>query len=162
MAAVSWLFLTIGILLGLTTLTGILANVSVLLVVYWNRSLQTQINMLLVSLAVADLGVAASCVPFAITTVFLQSNVSIGKKLLWKTVTTDYRLIVKGPNKHSFQTHFNIHQRHNHLHQLGGGGAKGNENGTIVWNKKLHSWIICSSSYLKKVAFYVENILPNI
>ena len=77
MAAVSWLFLTIGILLGLTTLTGILANVSVLLVVYWNRSLQTQINMLLVSLAVADLGVAASCVPFAITTVFLQSNVSV-------------------------------------------------------------------------------------
>ncbi|CAB4013972.1 high-affinity lysophosphatidic acid receptor-like [Paramuricea clavata] len=74
MAAVSPLFLTIGILLGLTTLTGILANVSVLLVVYWNRSLQTQINMLLVSLAVADLGVAASCVPFAITTVFLQSN----------------------------------------------------------------------------------------
>ena len=74
--AVSPLFLTIGLLLGLTTLTGILANVSVLLVVYWNKSLQTQINMLLVSLAVADLGVAASCVPFAITTVFLQSNVS--------------------------------------------------------------------------------------
>ena len=82
MAAVSWLFLTIGILLGLTTLTGILANVSVLLVVYWNRSLQTQINMLLVSLAVADLGVAASCVPFAITTVFLQSNVSIAQKFV--------------------------------------------------------------------------------
>ena len=74
--AVSALFLTIGILLGLTTLMGILANVSVLLVVYWNRSLQTQINMLLVNLAVADLGVAVSCVPFAITSVFLQSNVS--------------------------------------------------------------------------------------
>ena len=61
--AVSMLFLAIGILLGLTTLTGILANVSVILVVYWNRSMQTQINMLLVNLAVADLGVAASCVP---------------------------------------------------------------------------------------------------
>ena len=164
MAAISWLFLTIGILLGLTTLTGILANVSVLLVVYWNRSLQTQINMLLVSLAVADLGVAASCVPFAITTVFLQSNVSIEENFALKN---RYRVIVKWPNKHSFRTHFNIHQRHNHLHQLGGGGAKRNENGTSKVRQSFGTRnhilnISVAHHILRKVPFYVENILPNI
>lgn len=98
MAAVSPLFLTIGVLLGLTTLTGILANVSVLLVVYWNRSLQNQINMLLVNLAVADLGVAASCVPFAITTVFLQSNVSVVDMFCFHTFP------LLGAENNSFET----------------------------------------------------------
>lgn len=70
------LFLIIVTLLGFATLTAILANFGVLIVVYWNKSLHTQINMLLVGLAVADLGVLASCVPFAIRTTFLHINVS--------------------------------------------------------------------------------------
>ena len=68
----SGIVLIIGILLGITTLIGILGNISVCLVVFWNRSMRTQLHLLLVNLAIADVGMSASCMPFAVATVLFQ------------------------------------------------------------------------------------------
>ena len=72
---VSVVFLIVGIVLGITTLIGILGNFCVCLVVFWNRSKRNQMNILLVNLAVSDIGMCASCMPFAVATVLLNIQV---------------------------------------------------------------------------------------
>ena len=71
----SGIVLIIGILLGITTLVGILGNISVCLVVFWNRSMRNQLHLLLVNLAIADVGMSASCMPFAVATVLFHEKV---------------------------------------------------------------------------------------
>ena len=71
----SGIVLIIGILLGITTLVGILGNISVCLVVFWNRSMRSQLHLLLVNLAIADVGMSASCMPFAVATVLFHEKV---------------------------------------------------------------------------------------
>lgn len=73
----SGIVLIIGILLGITTLIGILGNISVCLVVFWNRSMRTQLHLLLVNLAIADVGMSASCMPFAVATVLFHEQVKV-------------------------------------------------------------------------------------
>ena len=73
----SGIILIIGILLGITTLVGILGNISVCLVVFWNRSMRNQLHLLLVNLAIADVGMSASCMPFAVATVLFHEQVSV-------------------------------------------------------------------------------------
>ena len=65
----SGIILIVGILLGITTLVGILGNISVCLVAFWNRSMRNQLHLLFVNLAIADVGMSASCMPFAVVTV---------------------------------------------------------------------------------------------
>lgn len=73
----SGIILIIGILLGITTLVGILGNISVCLVVFWNRSMRNQLHLFLVNLAIADVGMSASCMPFAVATVLFHEQVSV-------------------------------------------------------------------------------------
>ena len=75
--SVSGIFLIVGILLGITTLIGILGNFCVCLAVFWDRSMRTKMNLLLVNLAVSDIGMSASCMPFAIATVLFHKQVSL-------------------------------------------------------------------------------------
>ena len=71
----SGVVLVIGILLGITTLVGILGNILVCIVVFWNRSMRNQLHLLLVNLAIADVGMSASCMPFAVATVLFHEKV---------------------------------------------------------------------------------------
>ena len=79
--AVNGVVLTVGVILGFTTLTGILGNFAVCLAICWNRSMRTPINMLLVNLAVADIGMSASCMPFAVATVLFHEQVPVNSPL---------------------------------------------------------------------------------
>ena len=72
----SIVILVIGLLLGITTLIGIFGNFAVCLVVSWNKSLRTQLSLFLVNLAIADIGMSASCMPFAVATVLFHKQVS--------------------------------------------------------------------------------------
>ena len=74
--SVSLVFTIIGILLGITTLIGILGNFCVFLVVFWSGSKKNQINILLVNLAISDIGMCVSCMPFAVATVIFHIQVS--------------------------------------------------------------------------------------
>lgn len=73
----SGIVIIIGILLGITTLIGILGNISVCLVVFWNRSMRNQLHLFLVNLAIADVGMSASCMPFAVATVLFHEKVCL-------------------------------------------------------------------------------------
>ena len=72
----SIVILVIGLLLGITTLIGIFGNFAVCLAVSWNKSLRTQLGLFLVNLAIADIGMSASCMPFAVATVLFHKQVS--------------------------------------------------------------------------------------
>ena len=73
----SGIVLAIGILLGITTLVGIIGNVAVCLVVFWNCSMRSQLHLLLLNLAIADVGMSASCMPFAVATVLFHEQVCL-------------------------------------------------------------------------------------
>lgn len=72
----SIIILVIGLLLGITTLIGIFGNFAVCLAVSWNKSLRTQLSLFLVNLAISDIGMSASCMPFAVATVLFHKQVS--------------------------------------------------------------------------------------
>lgn len=72
----SIVILVIGLLLGITTLIGIFGNFAVVLAVTWNRTLRTQLGLFLVNLAISDIGMSASCMPFAVATVLFHKEVS--------------------------------------------------------------------------------------
>lgn len=61
----SGILLCIVMILGITTLVGIIGNVPVCLVVFWNRSMRNQLHLLLLNLVIADVGMSATCMPFA-------------------------------------------------------------------------------------------------
>ncbi|KXJ21153.1 rhodopsin [Exaiptasia diaphana] len=70
----SIVILVIGLLLGITTLIGIFGNFAVVLAVSWNKTLRTQLGLFLVNLAISDIGMSASCMPFAVATVLFHKE----------------------------------------------------------------------------------------
>ncbi|EDO35727.1 predicted protein [Nematostella vectensis] len=70
----SGVLLIIGVMLAITTLVGVLSNLAVCLAVWWNKKLRSQLSLFLVCLAVSDIGMSTSCMPFAVAIVVFRTQ----------------------------------------------------------------------------------------
>ena len=67
--------------MALVTMCSILGNSLVFIVVCWNHSLKKPLNLFLFNLAIADIGISCTCIPYAVGQVVFMTNVSNLKNL---------------------------------------------------------------------------------
>lgn len=67
----------VGILMAFVTMFAIILNSLIFIVICWNRSLNKPLNLFLLNLAVADIGMVCTCIPYAIGEVVFREKVSL-------------------------------------------------------------------------------------
>ena len=66
----------VGIFMAVVTMFAIIANSLVFMVVCWNLSIKKPLNIFLFNLALADIGVSCTCIPYAVGQIAFKSQVS--------------------------------------------------------------------------------------
>ena len=65
--------------MGIVTMCSIAGNSLVFVVICWNHSLSKPLNLFLFNLAIADIGISCTCIPYAVGQVMFMTNVSTFK-----------------------------------------------------------------------------------
>lgn len=66
----------VGIVMAVVAMCSIIGNSLVFIVICWNQSLKKPLNLFLFNLAIADIGLSSTCIPYAIGQLAFTSSVS--------------------------------------------------------------------------------------
>ena len=61
--------------MAIVVMAGVLGNSMIFIVICWNKSLKRSVNIFLLNLAIADVGMVSTCMPYAIGAIVSKDQV---------------------------------------------------------------------------------------